>query len=463
MGGFKLIQIIRYTKLIAVFLILGFAPVLAHALTVEEVVQKIVNTSPELKIILEKRLQAISDYKGNRAAYLPSLYADYVRKYEKSDPINDPSLNNWTGSNKFQLILEQKIFDLETLANIAKSSFLIQSQEFENQKMLESLIQLAITAYYDVIQAQYETSVNEEYYNDVAQVSKLVFKMRNQGTATLGDINLVQARQAAANTGRITSAANLDKVKTRLVYLLNLTSQNTSSSVSAAQLLPDLTNKDFYDLADKMVAFLPVSAEELEQAAIRSNIDILLIRSNLCAAGYQLESAKSRYLPTINATVTLKNEEQKASASMDRSGKLELEAKYYLYDGGARSAAVDAAESAIRELEYNYDIKVRDTRDRSYTTFSQLRSLEQQRHSILKEITATEGIDKVYRQQFKFASRNLTDRLDNLDKLVQSRLKLIELDYQILQARINVLMLEGKFVEFFGFQNYLDYSKLNLC
>lgn len=463
MGGWKLFQVIKKTSLITLLFTSFFFVGIAHALSVEEVVEKVVNDSPELKIILEKRIQAVDDYKGNRASYLPSIYVDFVRKYEKTDPLNDATLSNWTGSNKFQIILEQKIFDLEALANIAKSSFLVQSQEFENQKMLESLIQLAVVAYYDVVQAQYVLSVNQQYYNDINAVSRLIYKMRSQGTATLGDLNLVQARLASANTTKITAAANLDKIKSRLAYLLNLVAQNNTTMDPPSAMLPDLTSKDFYDLADKMIAFLPVSANELEKSALRSNVDILLVRSNLCAAGYQLESTKSKYLPTISAMVTLKDEEQKSTASIDRTGKLELEAKYYLYDGGQRHASVDAAESAIRELEYNYDVKVRDIRDKAYSAFNQLRSLEKQRASILKEIEAAENIDRIYRQQFKFASRSLNDRLDNLDKLVQGRLKLINLDYDILQARITVLQLEGKFVEFFGFQNYLDYSKLHLC
>lgn len=464
MDGCKLSRISNCFKLATGYLMLAlFYAAPSYALNVNEVVEKVVNDSPELKIILEKREQALASYKGSKASYLPSIYLDYIRKYEKADPFNDPSVSNWIGSNKFQIILEQKIFDMQSLAAIARSSYMVQSQEFENQKLLESLIQLAITSYFDVIQAEYISAVNREFLIEIADIEKLVYKMRNQGNATLGDVNLIQSRVAEANTNVLTAGANLDKVKARLAYLLNLVSQGSENSISPSQVLPELTNKDFYDLADKMVSFLPVTVNELQKGAIRNNVDILLIRSNLCAAGYRLEEQKSRYLPTITATITLKDEEQKASNSMDRTGKLEIETKYFLYDGGARSAGVKNAESSIRELEYNYDIKVRDTRDRAYSTFNLLRSLEQQRISVLKEIEASEEVDRVYRQQFKFGTRNLIDRLDNLQRLVQARSKLIAIDYGVLSARMDVLILQGQFVEFFGFQNYLNYNKLNLC
>lgn len=453
---------IRLLTLI-VFTVAIFYENFSYALTVNEVIEKVVNDSPELKIILEKRQQSLSDYKGAKASYLPSIYVDYLRTYTKSDPLNDPSVSNWAGSNKFQVILEQKIFDMQALASIAKSSYALQSQEFQNQTLLESLIQLAVTSYFDVIQAEYVYAVNNEFLQQVSNIEKLTYKMRTQGNATLGDVNLIQARLAEANTDSITSGANLDKVKARLSYLLNLASVTLDKDVSPSSLLPELTNKDFYDLSDKMVSFLPLTSYELEKQAIRNNVDVLLIRSNLCAAGYKLEEQKSRYLPTVATTVTLTNEDSSTTHAIDRTGKVELEARYFLYDGGARGAAVANAESGIRELEYTYDQKIRDLRDKAYYTFNQLKSLEQQRSSVLKQIAASEEVDRVYNQQFKFGTRNLTDRLDNIQRLSQARIKLISIDYSMLIVRMDILSLQGQFVEFFGFQNYLDYNKLNLC
>lgn len=463
MVRWKLFQMKGRILTVIAFILATFYWQLSYALTINEVIEKVVNDSPELKIILEKRQQSLSDYKGAKASYLPSIYVDYLRTYNKADPLNDPSVSNWNGANKFQLILEQKIFDMQSLATIAKSSYAVQSQEFQNQTLLESLIQLAVTSYFDVIQAEYVYAVNNQFLQQVSSIEKLTYKMRSQGNATLGDVNLIKARLAEANTDYITSGANLDKVKARLSYLLNLASATLDKEVSPSTLLPELTNKDFYDLADKMVSFLPLTSYELEKQAIRNNVDVLLIRSNLCEAGYKLEEQKSRYLPTITSTITLTNEDSSSTHAVDRNGKLELEARYYLYDGGARSSGVANAESGIRELEYSYDQKIRDLRDKAYYTFNQIKSLEQQRASILKQIDASEEVDRVYSQQFKFGTRNLTDRLDNIQRLAQARIKLISIDYSILIVRMDILSLQGQFVEFFGFQNYLDYNKLNLC
>jgi outer membrane protein TolC len=102
-------------------------------------------------------------------------------------------------------------------------------------------------------------------------------------------------------------------------------------------------------------------------------------------------------------------------------------------------------------------------RSLAYANFNQLRSLEQQRISILKEIEAAEEVDKVYTLQFKFAARNLTDRLDNLDRINAARMKLVSVDYAVLVSRIDILMQNGRLVEFFGFDNYLDFTNLKLC
>jgi outer membrane protein TolC len=196
---------------------------------------------------------------------------------------------------------------------------------------------------------------------------------------------------------------------------------------------------------------------------MKNNADLLYYRSELCSLGYSLEGQRGRMLPTVVMTGTLKNDENPDSVSYTRNFKLDLEARYYITNGGNTIAGIKRSQSALRELQYQYDQAVRDMRSLAYANFNQLRSLEQQRISILKEIEAAEEVDKVYTLQFKFAARNLTDRLDNLDRINAARMKLVSVDYAVLVSRIDILMQNGRLVEFFGFDNYLDFTNLKLC
>ncbi len=433
----------------------------AYPLTVYEVIEKIVNNSPELRVIFEKKNQVVEDYKDQRSNYLPRIYTIFNREYTKADPIASSADSSWQSFNKLQVILEQRIFDVEQMTKIVRSAQFVQTREFENQKLLESLIQLAVISYYDVIQSEYLVSINREYLRQVREIDGLTMNMRTQGDATLGDVNLVQSRLASANSALIVSQANLDKVRLRLAYLLNLVDKNKIGQ--SAAVLPDLTNKDFYDLGDKIINMIPLSSDKLVNEVLANNIDVLILRSNLCLFGYDLEIQKSRYLPVVNMTGELRSEENRGSAGFNRYGKLTVEARYSIYDGGSREAGVRKFSSSLKELEYQYDILVRDTSDKTFSTFNILRSYEQQRLSILKEIESTEEVDRVYNIQFQFASRSLVDRLDNLERLANSRAKLVQVDYSILSSRLQVLMLMGNFVEFFGFQNYLETNNLKLC
>jgi outer membrane protein TolC len=458
MVGLVLSRLYKIVFYVVIYLLVGTK---AYSFTVYEVIEKIVNNSPELRIIFEKKNQAIEDYKTEKSAYMPQIYAILNREYNKNDPIVSSQESAWASSNKFQLVLDQRLFDLEQVARIVKSGQLLQSQEFENQKLLETLIQLAIVAYFDVIQGEYIVSINKEYIKQIKEMEALTIQMRKQGDATLGDVNLVQSRLASANSNYVMAQSNLDKTKVRLSYLLNLVDKN--QLVNNTNILPDLSNKDFYDLGDKIVNLIPLTPDVLLNRVLAGNVDILTFRSNLCVAGYDVEVQKTRYLPSVNFTTELNSEEQINSADFQRFLKATIEAKYTIYDGGSRASGVRKYTSALKELEYQYDVLVRDTSDQSYSSLNLLTSYEQQRVSILKEIETTEEVDRVYALQFKFATRSLLERLDNLERLTTSRTQLVNVDYNILITRINLLILMGSFVEFFGFQNYLEVSNLRLC
>ena len=431
------------------------------ALSIFEVVERVVNNSPELRVIFERKNQALSDHRDAKSGYLPRLNAIFTREYNKADPITSSSQSSWDSVNRFQILVDQRIFDMEQVAKILKFSQNIQSSEFDNQKLLESLIELAITSYYDVIQSEYLVSIYKEYLRQVREVERITLTMRQQGDANLGDVNFVQSRLASATTNLLLYQANLDKAKLRLAYLLNVIDRNQVGDHSS--LLPDLTNKDFYDLGDRIVSVIPVTADRLLDEVLNNNIDILVARSNLCGASYDLELQQARYFPSVGVTAEMKSEENRSGTGYDRNLKVSLEAKYSIYDGGSRAAAVKKFASVVKENQYQYDILVRDLSDTAYTTLNQLRSYEQQRISILKEIEASEELDRVYNIQFQFASRTLTDRLDNLERLSNSRARLVQMDYSILNTRVQVLSLMGNLIEFFGFQNYLDTSRLKLC
>ena len=241
MGGLVLKEIINFFVLL-VSLSFMLASNL-NALTIYEAIEKVVNNSPELRIIFEKKNQVIEDYKETKSSYMPKVYFVFNKEYQKVDPLTSSSMSSWVPISKFQLFLEQRIFDMEQSAKIVKSAQLVQSQEYQNQKLLETLIEVAIRSYYDVIQSEYSVSIYREYLRQVRDIEQLTVSMRQQGDATLGDVNLVQSRLASANSSLILAQANLDKARLKLAYLLNLVDKNQVSENT--NMLPDLSNKDF--------------------------------------------------------------------------------------------------------------------------------------------------------------------------------------------------------------------------
>lgn len=457
-----LFQLNRFVSFLSTLIVLfALLTKLSLSLSIFEVVEKVVNNSPELRVIFEKKNQALADYKEATSSYLPTFSMLFSREYVKRDPITSAGSSSFVGVNKFQLLVDQKIFDMEQVSRILKFSQGIQTSEFENQKLLEEIVRLAISSYYDIIQAEYLVTIYTEYLRQVKEVERITLDMRQQGSANLGDVNFVQSRLASANSNLLLYQANLDRSQLKLAYLLNLIDKD--QQVEVAGVVPTLDSKDFYELGDKIISLIPLTAESLLSQIANNNLDLLVSRSALCEAAYDLEVQKARYLPTVDLASELKSEENRDLSGYDRSMSLSVKTKYTLYDGGSRNANNKKFASILKEAQYQYDILARDLSEQAYTALNQLKSSEQQRISILKEIEASEELDRVYNIQFQFASRTLTDRLDNLERLSNARAKLVQMDYSILNTRIEILSMMGFLIDFFGFQNYIEVSRLKLC
>ncbi len=433
----------------------------ANALTFKEALDVMVLKSPELRSILEKREQSYQSYLASKASYKPSVRGLFTREMVKDQPLLDPSYSPWEGTGKLEIYIDQVLFDMAALGQVKKYRQLVQSEEFQNQRLLEQLIVTGVMIYYNVVEGQYVVAINRDYLKKIKEVERVVIAMYKNGDATLGDVNFTQARVASASASYVDASSGLDQSKVKMAYFMGLIKDG--DVIDPANVLPELVSTDFFELSDRMVGFIPLTLEDMQDAATKNNSQALVLRSNLCAAVYDLDSSRGKYLPSVTLEILLKDQEAENLSSYQREGKISIYADYYLYDGGKREATVNKYRSVIRELESNYDSIVRDLKTQSFTLFSQVKSLEKQRGAILKEVEATEEVDKVYSLQFKFAARNLTDRLDNLERMLSARSRLIELDYSILTTRLDVLTLTGKLVYFFGYDEFIDSSNLRLC
>ncbi len=463
MVGFQLRFVSYMRKIIyTLFALTLLAGNKSFAFSFEEALDEIVLNNPEIKLIIESREQAYRDYNISKTAYSPSLYVTLSRIYEKDQPLLDPAVSDWSSTNKFEAFFEQRLFDASVLGQIKKYKQLTYTEEYQNQKILEQLILTAVISYYDIIQAEYTVSIMREYLRQIKEVERVVIAMYKNGDATLGDVNFTQSRVANSSSSYIAAYANLDKTKVRLAYLLGLV--DPDKDVDPKTVLPNLSSTDFFQLADQMMAYIPLTLDALNEEILRNNPDMKIIRSNICAAAYEIDSGKGGYLPSVKFLAELNNEEQDSGTGYIRFGKFTLEARYDILDGGYRRETIKKSQSIMRELENTYAVLARDTRDAAFSLYTEIKSLERRRVAILKEIEATEEVDKVYSLQFKFATRNLTDRLDNLERMVNARIKLVALDYDTLITRISILQSSGNLVHFFGFDELIElHDGGNLC
>lgn len=436
----------------------------SEGLSLEDALSIMVDNSPELRILLESKTQANIDHSLAKSALLPSARLEIEHSLQKDQLGATADLSATNKHNKFSLYLRQNIFNLSLISKISRAAHLEQANAIEGQAMLTSLLQTSVIAYFDVIAASYRVKISKEYLLSLGRIEKLVLKMRKTGSATVSDVKQVSEKLSVARSNYSRYKAEFNSAGVKLAYLLHIISANSNpAELEVSEILPKLTTSDFFMLSDKLVSLIPTDFKVLQNTVLRNNLEVLVKRADICSTIYQLEELNASKLPTLGVEGEVSSESDKEAPSTNSSyAKITFSLAYDLFDPQLKHS-ISKVKSTVREKEYRYDLEILNKRDTVYALYNQLNTKEYQRGTLLNQISSLEEIDRIYAQQIKFASRTLLERLENLNTLYGARLGLIENDYQVLASRMELIIMMGSLVEFFGYQNYITSSSMNLC
>ncbi len=417
-----------------VFAVIGLnIPILAAALTVQEVVQHTLDTHPDVSIAINSRLATDQILAQAKAGYLPNLGLTFGYGIEHTENATTHNQHDGGGvtltREEMGLTLSQTLFDgFQTKNKISRQIYLVKSSAYRIKDTAENLAFFITEAYLEVL-----------HHQDLVELSKhnVVVHQKLQGQISIlvkggagrqVDIQQSDSRLALAKAYLINAQGQLRDAET--VYL-RLTGQSPIA-LSKPQ-------------RDEFTPTLPFSLEQAFHQALSNHPSLHIAHAELAAAQAAYQQTQGYFLPEVNLELGLSNNKNLDGVEdihNDLSAMIKM--RYSLYQGGADTAKrqesinrVVIAKDTIRQVERLIEEEVR-------LSWNSLLTLQTHLDYLKQHVETSQQVISSYREQLKLGQRSLLDVLDSENELFNAKTALIQAQYLELLSLFKLLSSGGQ-------------------
>lgn len=419
---------------LALAVCLGVAPMMAPAAEQStdllSVVQRTLDTNPELRAHLDAFHASTEDRREVFGGYLPSidLSTTVGQANRQFDNRSDYS------RNYAEISLTQMLFDGFRVRNaLAKADHTSRVRYYElldeaETKALEaSEVYLSVQRHRELVKlAQDNLSNHQRVYEHIGQRA-------GRGVSNRADLQQIEGRLSLARSNLMTEVANLQSVTARYQRLVGQlpAEQLQPYEVPAARVPGELGQVLRNVYANNPALYAAFENTEVTQAALR-------------------ETKANRY-PTLEFGMrhgTYKNnnsfDNRTDPSAYGDENIIELRARYNLYRGGSDRAAERAAWQRISQAESLRDKTCVDLRQTATIAFGDVLNLQGRLASLEQHRTASAAVLVAYREQFDIGRRSLLDVLDSENEAFQAERAYTNGQYDLQIARLYTLHSMGE-------------------
>lgn len=419
---------------LALAVCLGVAPMMAPAAEQStdllSVVQRTLDTNPELRAHLDAFHASTEDRREVFGGYLPSidLSTTVGQANRQFDNRSDYS------RNYAEISLTQMLFDGFRVRNaLAKADHTSRVRYYElldeaETKALEaSEVYLSVQRHRELVKlAQDNLSNHQRVYEHIGQRA-------GRGVSNRADLQQIEGRLSLARSNLMTEVANLQSVTARYQRLVGQlpAEQLQPYEVPAARVPGELGQVLRNVYANNPALYAAFENTEVTQAALR-------------------ETKANRY-PTLEFGMrhgTYKNnnsfDNRTDPSAYGDENIIELRARFNLYRGGSDRAAERAAWQRISQAESLRDKTCVDLRQTATIAFGDVLNLQGRLASLEQHRTASAAVLVAYREQFDIGRRSLLDVLDSENEAFQAERAYTNGQYDLQIARLYTLHSMGE-------------------
>ncbi len=431
-------------------LIMSFTAPDASAMTLEEALKLAVDSHPLILVEKSGLEQADHEIDEAWARYMPTVDTELSTGFDSFNnnttrrratrPGDGPNgVRTW--HNQARLDIRQMLFD-----------------GFETEHLVEAARWRAEVNKQEVHDAEEEIALRTtEAYLEVLRQREIVdLAMENVQTHinTLGDVQL-RAETGGGNQADVLQAeSRLANAMDRLLEQKGRLRNAESDFQEAVGVLPGELM-----LPDAPAAAIPVSLDEATTRALAGNPSGRAAELAIDARREDAEAAEAPFLPRFDLELSA-NQENNVNGVRASGNSLQALAvmRYNLYRGGTDTAKLRRAREFVsqtmldaRQINRLIEEQIRVDWNELITAQSRLPQLE-------SRVLSASQVVSAYRQQFELGQRTLLDVLDVENELFQSRVRLVEGEYEILFAHFLILETLGTLLDSYGIKSQ-DYAQ----
>jgi adhesin transport system outer membrane protein len=409
----------------------GHALAAAH-LTLQDVVQKVVLSNPEVLVKWHTFKSAAGEVDVARAGFLPKIDYTYGTGRES---LRQPGVADRDFSRSGQtLTLNQMLYDgFATSNDVKRLDKARLTRYFELVDAAESAALEAGRAYYDVMRYRLLLLLAENNYVEHRASYEQLLRRAQTGAGRRVDVEHAASRLALAELNLNTEAANLHDVTARFIRLVG--------EPPPPVLFPPVgISLDF-----------PSS----EAAALKMGLDLNpALRAaveNLESAQHDLELRRAGFQPRLDLRVRNETSDNyQGTVGTRQNNTAEIVFSYNIFNGGA-----DVARQTVYAERKNLamdlrDKACRDTRQTLAIAYNDVERLRAQLSNLDLQVSSIEKTRDAYKAQFNIGQRSLLDLLDTENELLNARRTAVNSDMDLGIAYLRTQAGIGKLMEFLG-------------
>ena len=386
------------------------------AMTLHEAVETALKNNPSLQQtqksidVAEEDIKIAKGQKGVSVSLSGSANADKTESVEHSESLStrlSGSIPLYSGKR-----LESEIKSAEINLDITKL-------DFEQAK--DDLIYQVASAYVDALENKATTAVDVETRNNLAEHEQNISDLYDAGAKA--KIDLLRASVETSN-------ANQDVARSQAAYEVSLTQLATLMS------LKSITN---FDVEDLNTSTDLVDIERCIMTADEVRNDLKADALRIERGEVQVTSAKSGWLPSVDATAGVGTSASKSSDwEPNSSASAGISASWSIFDSKITRARVDEAKIEVERLKLAMQSDVENVHKDVITAHKNLKSALVRLETTKRAVDLAEEERFIATERYRAGEGILLDILDSEVALSTARKNHVSAKYDVIRYRFEL-------------------------
>jgi len=420
----------QYCTIVTLALMNGMtAGVPTHAQTLQEAVQQMVATNPDVRSVAHNRLARDEEVRQARSGYFPTFDVEAGKGRDYVDKPIDGDLD----PQQVRLGLRQNLFaGLSTTNEVGRQKARVKSEAFVVRSTADNTALKAVNVYLEVLKNQAIVDLAKENLTLHQRIADQIKLRSESGVDRLADMDQIQSRLNLAHSNLVVTEQNLIDAET-----------NYNAVIGSP---PMALNRP-----DSPTDLIPATRDEAETIALANHPQLKSAAADLEARRKQDEVAKSPFMPIIDLEVDKIWEEEITYSTSFLDNEREdlrifLRFRYNLFNGWKDEARKTETVHLINEAQ---EIKNHTHRQvvESIRLSWQAHEASKKKINYLKQrLQFAASTASAYTKQWNIGQRTLLDVLDAEAERIDSARQSVTAEYEGLYAQYRILNGIGKLV-----------------